>query len=85
MDDKQKIQDFESAVGELESVVKALESGDLTLEASLKLYERGVELSRFCHTRLEDAERRIEILDERGARDTAPATLTDPFEDGDAS
>lgn len=85
MDDKQKIQDFESAIGELESVVKALESGDLTLEASLKLYERGVELSRFCHTRLEDAERRIEVLGEQGDREAAPAALSDPFEDGDAS
>jgi len=46
--------------------VKSLEEGDLTLERSLELYERGVQLSRFCHARLEEAERRIEILDERG-------------------
>jgi exodeoxyribonuclease VII small subunit len=60
------INDFESALAELEAVVKQLEEGDLTLDASLALYERGVQLSRFCHTRLEDAERRIEILTERG-------------------
>ena len=60
------IKDFEAAIAELESIVKKLEEGDLPLETSLELYERGVQLSRFCHSRLEDAERRIEILNERG-------------------
>jgi exodeoxyribonuclease VII small subunit len=69
------IKDFEAAIAELEAIVKTLESGDLPLEKSLELYERGVQLSRFCHTRLEDAERRIEILDERGALRNAPAAL----------
>jgi exodeoxyribonuclease VII small subunit len=58
--------DFETAIAELERIVRQLEEGDLTLEASLELYERGVQLSRFCHGRLEDAERRIDILNERG-------------------
>jgi exodeoxyribonuclease VII small subunit len=58
--------DFETALAELETIVKTLEEGDLPLERSLQLFERGVELSRFCHARLEDAERRIEILNERG-------------------
>ena len=65
------IKDFEAAIAELESIVKKLEEGDLALERSLELYERGVQLSRFCHTRLEDAEKRIEILNERG--DLRPA------------
>ena len=60
------INDFEAAIAELEGIVKKLEEGDLPLETSLQLYERGVQLSRFCHSRLEDAERRIEILNERG-------------------
>ena len=60
------IKDFEAAIAELESIVKKLEEGDLPLEQSLALYERGVQLSRFCHARLEEAERRIEILSERG-------------------
>ena len=60
------IKDFEAAIAELEAIVKKLEEGDLPLETSLQLYERGVQLSRFCHSRLEDAERRIEILNERG-------------------
>ena len=65
------IKDFESALSELDTIVKALEEGDLPLEKSLELYERGVQLSRFCHAKLEGAERRIEILDERG--DIRPA------------
>ena len=69
------IKDFEAALSELESIVKRLEDGDLTLESSLAFYERGVELSRFCHSRLEQAERRIEILNERGDLKPAPPGL----------
>ena len=47
----------------------------MPLETSLQLYERGVQLSRFCHARLEEAERRIEILNERGQLKPAPATF----------
>ncbi len=70
------IKDFEAAITELESVVKKLEDGDLSLEQSLALYERGVTLSKFCHARLEDAERRIEILSDRGDLRPAPAGLS---------
>jgi exodeoxyribonuclease VII small subunit len=70
------IKDFEGAIAELESIVKKLEEGDLPLEESLRLYERGVHLSRFCHARLEEAERRIELLNERGHLQPAPASLT---------
>jgi exodeoxyribonuclease VII small subunit len=69
------IKDFEAAIAELESIVKKLEEGDLALEQSLALYERGVQLSRFCHARLEEAERRIEVLNERGELKAAPASL----------
>jgi exodeoxyribonuclease VII small subunit len=71
----QTIQDFEAAIAELETIVRKLEAGDLTLEASLQLYERGVHLSRFCHERLEAAERRIEVLNERGDVTPAPPGL----------
>ena len=60
------IKDFESAIAELETIVKRMEDGDLTLEKSMELYERGLHLSRFCHSTLEAAERRIELLTERG-------------------
>jgi exodeoxyribonuclease VII small subunit len=69
------IKDFEAAIAELESIVKKLEEGDLPLEQSLAFYERGVQLSRFCHSRLEEAERRIEVLNERGELKPAPASL----------
>ncbi len=69
------IRDFEAAIAELETIVKKLEEGDLALEKSLELYERGVQLSRFCHSRLEDAERRIEIVNERGELKPAPAAM----------
>ena len=69
------IKDFEAAIAELETVVKKLEEGDMALEQSLALYERGVQLSRFCHARLEEAEHRIEVLNERGELRAAPASL----------
>ena len=75
------IKDFESALSELESLVKTLEDGNLTLEKSLELFERGVQLSRYCHTRLEEAERRIEVLTDQGEPRPAPAALTDPTAD----
>jgi exodeoxyribonuclease VII small subunit len=71
------IKDFEAAIAEFESIVKQLENGDLALEQSLALYERGVQLSRFCHGRLEAAERRIEILTEGGDLEPAPPGLSD--------
>lgn len=72
------IKDFESALAELESIVKHLEGGNLTLEKSLALFERGIELSRYCHTRLEAAERRIEVLTERGDVEPAPEAVAGP-------
>ena len=70
------IKDFEAAIAELESIVKKLEEGDIALEQSLSLYERGVRLSKYCHERLEAAEKRIELLNERGELKPAPDSLT---------
>ena len=53
---------FEASLAELETIVEQLESGDLPLEESLKLFETGVKLSRECRDRLSQAERRIEVL-----------------------
>jgi exodeoxyribonuclease VII small subunit len=75
------IKDFEAAITELESIVKKLEDGDLTLEQSLELYERGVTLSRYCHGRLEEAERRIEVLTDAGTLKPAPDSLTEGADD----
>ncbi len=59
---------FEAALKELEGIVKRLESGEAKLEESLGLFERGIKLSRFCSQKLEEAERKIELLvkDARG-------------------
>jgi len=53
---------FETALMRLEEIVQELEQGDLPLEQSLKLFEEGIKLSRVCNTRLEEAERKVEIL-----------------------
>ena len=54
--------DFEAALKRLEEIVRKLETGDLPLDSALELFEEGIQLSRFCHGRLEQAERRVEIL-----------------------
>lgn len=53
---------FETSLAALEKIVRDLETGDLPLEESLKLFEDGVRLSRECQERLNQAERRIEVL-----------------------
>ena len=53
-----------------------MEEGDLTLEKSMELYERGLQLSRFCHSTLEAAERRIELLND-GLRNGLRLTFED--------
>jgi len=54
--------DFESALKELESLVSKMESGELSLDDSLKAFERGIELTRTCQSTLEAAELKIQIL-----------------------
>ena len=54
--------DFEKALDELEQLVGTMEQGDLTLEQSLKEFERGVELTRHCQHALQEAEQKVEIL-----------------------
>lgn len=53
---------FEAALEQLQSTVKKLESGELSLEQSLKCFEEGVRLTRFCQEQLAAAEQRVEIL-----------------------
>lgn len=53
---------FEMQLALLEKIVRELERGDLPLEKSLELFEQGVKLSRQCQERLNEAERRIEVL-----------------------
>jgi exodeoxyribonuclease VII small subunit len=58
----QPAESFESSLDELEKVVKELEAGDLSLERSLELFERGMSLSDACRKQLEEAETRVEML-----------------------
>jgi exodeoxyribonuclease VII small subunit len=57
-----KVKDFESALKSLEDIVVQLESGDLTLDRALELFEEGIKISRFCGSKLDEAERKVEIL-----------------------
>ena len=54
--------DFEKSLDRLENIVSQLEKGELALEEALKLFEEGVKISRFCNTKLDEAERKVEIL-----------------------
>jgi exodeoxyribonuclease VII small subunit len=53
---------FEEALGRLEDIVRRMEAGDMTLEKSLKAFEEEIKLARLCSRKLDEAERRVEIL-----------------------
>lgn len=55
---------FEDALAELEKLVEHMESGELSLEESIKTYERGVSLGRVALKALDEAEQRVQILNE---------------------
>ncbi|HXI61870.1 MAG TPA: exodeoxyribonuclease VII small subunit [Pyrinomonadaceae bacterium] len=76
-----KTKTFESSLEELERIVRELEQGELPLERSLELFEDGVKLSRECQDRLNQAERRIEIL----MRDNQGRPAVRPFEPENAN
>ena len=71
-----KAPDFEQALAELESLVARLERGDLPLDEALKLFERGVALTRHCQASLQAAQQKVEILLKRGGE-----MQPEPFED----
>jgi len=60
---------FEKSLGELEKLVSEMEQGDLSLEASLKHFEKGVQLSRTCQQALREAEQKVEILMQKNEQD----------------
>lgn len=74
---KTKPLDFEKALNELETLVETMEQGDMSLEDSLKQFERGVDLTRQCQTALKEAEQKVQILIEKSEQ----ADLEDFSED----
>ncbi len=72
---------FETAMKRLEEIVAKMEGGEPGLEESLKLFEEGIKLSRVLNKRLEEAERKVEML----VRDESGTLKTEPFDDGDQS
>ena len=61
--------DFESTIAELENLVNELEQGDISLEDSLKKFERGIELTRTCQKALQEAEQKVKMLVEKNNAD----------------
>ncbi len=63
--DESSPESFESAMEQLESLVSRMESGDLSLEESLKAFEQGVQLTRFCQDQLKNAELKVQELNSK--------------------
>ena len=66
---KKKSTDFESTIAELENLVDEMEHGDISLEDSLKKFERGIELTRTCQKALQEAEQKVKMLVEKNSGD----------------
>ena len=67
---------FEDSLAELEQLVEKMEQGDITLEESLKSFERGVALTRTCQKALQEAEQKVQLLLEKDGQQTL-----EPFTD----
>jgi exodeoxyribonuclease VII small subunit len=72
---EKKAVDFEQQLGSLEALVESLESGDLSLEDSLKSFEQGIKVARECQTALKQAEQKVELLMRQGDE-----LVSQPFE-----
>jgi exodeoxyribonuclease VII small subunit len=73
--------EFEKAFQQLEEIVKRLESEELPLDESLGLFEQGIALSRLCHQRLQEVEKKIELI----LADATGQPRTEPFEEPEGS
>ncbi|WP_027329337.1 exodeoxyribonuclease VII small subunit [Marinimicrobium agarilyticum] len=65
MPTKKKSVDFEQSLSDLEALVNQMEQGELSLEESLKAFERGIQLTRDCQERLSAAEQQVQTLMEQ--------------------
>jgi len=68
---------FEDAIKRLEAIVGKLEAGEIPLEESLKLFEEGMSLIRYCQRKLDEVEKKVELLikNEQGEFETKPFSL----------
>ena len=72
--------DFEKSLEELGQLVESLESGELSLEDSLKTFERGIQLTQVCQKALADAEQRVQILLEKDGESVTEVFQQSPKE-----
>ncbi len=70
MEEKKIDLTYEQAVSELEGIIGKLESGEATLDESISMYSRGMELSKFCKEKLDDIVKKINMLGEDGKSET---------------
>ena len=80
MSKDKKAVDFEQQLAALEGLVNSLESGELSLEESLKSFEQGIKVARDCQAALKSAEQKVEILMRQGDE-----LVSQPFEDNEPS
>jgi exodeoxyribonuclease VII small subunit len=78
---KQATPDFEAALAELEAIVQRLEQGELSLEESLRQFERGVALTRSCQKALQQAEAKIRVLSKGADGEPVERDFEAPDED----
>ncbi|MFH1878232.1 MAG: exodeoxyribonuclease VII small subunit [Candidatus Omnitrophota bacterium] len=69
---------FEKALEKLETIVEELETGDLTLDVSLKKYEEGIVLARKCHEKLDKAKAKVELLIKKEGKGFDTETFDNP-------
>lgn len=77
-----KKEKFEEALQKLEAIVAQMEEGDLSLEETLKAFEEGVRLAKFCTTKLDEAERKVEKLIRDQAGKVQPIPFSEAEDDG---
>ena len=76
---------FEDAMARLEEIVQSLERGELSLEESIKAFEEGMKLAKFCSQKLEEAEKKVSILLKEGDGKYVQAPFRLDDEEGQAS
>ena len=82
MKEKEKELKFEDAMKRLERIVDDLENGNLNLDESLKKYEEGVQLSQFCTKKLNEAQKKVQILSKKGSGALEAADLDESDTEG---